>query len=171
MPLQPQIYKIKVLGSGFLAAMAKPAPGEYIEQEFSGIVEAGINAIVSLLEPSEARELGLGDERQLAEKNGMRFISFPIVDMNLPASLQSFHELTAALYQQVLSGTNTVIHCRAGIGRTGMVTAGVLLHSGMTPQAAFELISEKRGVSVPDTGAQRDWVVANSRSIVTGVVK
>ena len=42
--------------------MAKPVVGEWIEDEFAGIAKAGIRQVVSLLEPMEARALGLRDE-------------------------------------------------------------------------------------------------------------
>ena len=35
----------------------------------------------------------------------------------------------------------------------------VLLHCGFEPIDAFDLISKKRGVAVPDTQEQIDWVV------------
>jgi len=58
-------------------------------------------------------------------------------------------------YNEAAGGLNTVIHCRAGIGRTGIVAAGVLLHCGFEPMKAFEHISRKRGASVLDTQEQR----------------
>ena len=60
---------------------------------------------------------------------------------------------------------STVVHCRAGIGRTGVAASGVLLHAGFKPDEAFERISELRGVGVPDTEEQRDWVVGNFHEI------
>ena len=69
------------------------------------------------------------------------------------------------LYETTGRGINTVIHCRAGIGRTSLVTAGVLLQAGFEPDEAFEHIGKARGMAVPDTDEQRDWVVANHLEI------
>jgi len=128
--MKPDVYKVRKIGNGFLAAMAKPVPGEFIEEEFAGIANEGVNQIVSLLEKHEEYTVGL------------------------------------EIYQQISEGINTVVHCRAGIGRTGMVTAGILLHDGMAPEEAFELISEKRGITVPDTEEQRQWVISNHKDIL-----
>jgi protein tyrosine/serine phosphatase len=50
------------------------------------------------------------------------------------------------------------IHCRAGIGRTGLV-AGCLLHLLQVPyEDIFHLLSRSRGLAVPDTAAQVEWV-------------
>ena len=62
---------------------------------------------------------------------------------------------------------NTVVHCRAGIGRTGVVAAGILLHAAFEPEQAFARVSEVRGVDVPDTDEQYNWVVSNYRAITS----
>jgi len=126
----------------------------------------GINRIVSLLEEPEAYEVGLAQERVLSEKNAMEFIAYPIPDRGLPDSVAQFSSLTKHLYHGIAGGLNTVIHCRAGIGRTGIVAAGVLLHGGFSPSEAFSLISQQRGVSVPDTQEQVNWVTNNYAVIV-----
>jgi protein-tyrosine phosphatase len=163
--MKPDIYNVEMIGSGFLAVMAKPVSGEWIEDEFLGIAKAGIKQIVSLLEIHEEYELGLQDERNLAKQNDMDFVSFPIKDRSLPNSVSEFSKLTKKLYQDIATGKNTVIHCRAGIGRTGIVAAGVLLHCGFEAEAAFKHISTKRGVQVPDTDEQRNWICSNYDAI------
>ena len=40
--MRPDIYRVKEIGSGFLAIMAKPVSGEFIEDEFQGIAREGI---------------------------------------------------------------------------------------------------------------------------------
>jgi protein-tyrosine phosphatase len=163
--MNPDIYQVELIGSGSLSVMAKPVSGEWIEDEFSMISNWGINRIVSLLEDQEAIEVGLGMERQLAEKNGMEFVSYPIPDRGLPVSVNEYLNFTRRLYREAAGGLHTVVHCRAGIGRTGLIAAGVLLHCGFEPKEAFEHISRKRGVVVPDTEEQINWVVKSHAEI------
>lgn len=163
----PDIYEIELIGSGSLSVMAKPVSGEWIEEEFAAIAAFGINRIVSLLEIPESFEIGLRDESALTVKNGMEFLSFPIPDRGLPESVVQFASFTKQLYHEAAGGMHTVVHCRAGIGRTGLVAAGVLLHCGFEPLEAFEHISKNRRVSVPDTQEQIDWLVGNSEIIVS----
>ncbi|MEM7479223.1 MAG: protein-tyrosine phosphatase family protein [Planctomycetota bacterium] len=164
--MRPTIYQIELIGSGFLAAMAKPASGEWIDEEFSGIAATGISQVISLLEQWEAREVGLAEEQQLCERHGMRFVSHPIEDRGLPQSVADFASFTKSLYHEIAGGRSTVVHCRAGIGRTGLVAGGVLLHAGFEPDEAIGHISKHRGVEVPDTEEQKDWLIINSRSII-----
>ncbi|MFT5469543.1 MAG: protein-tyrosine phosphatase [Verrucomicrobiales bacterium] len=161
----PRIFSVESIGRGSLAVMARPVAGEWIEEEFAGIAEAGINRVVSLLEIDEAIELGLGAEADLCRRNGMEFSSFPIRDRGLPQSLSNFAEFNREIYQAILSGTNIVVHCRAGIGRTGIFSAALLLRSGQNAEEAFKRISAARGLRVPDTEEQRAWVKANERAL------
>lgn len=166
--MKPQIYQVEHIGSGSLSVMAKPVSGEWIDDEFRGISELGINRIVSLLESEESRDLGLNQEKQVAEQNNIEFISYPIKDRGLPRSVIQYLDFTKKLYQESASGLHTVIHCRAGIGRTGIIAAGVLLHCGFEPLDALNHISAKRGVEVPDTQEQIDWVVQSYEALSKG---
>ena len=166
MAFEPSIYVVERIGSGFLAIMARPVPGEWIDEQFAGLAALGINRVVSLLELSEAHQLGLGDEEDLCRKHGIEFLSFPTSDRGVPSSVQDFRACTHMLYETTGSGNNTVVHCRAGIGRAALMAAGVLLHAGFEPEHAFRHISKARGVEVPDTDEQRGWLLANRREIL-----
>lgn len=157
----PTFYDIESIGSGFVAVMAKPVAGEWIDEEFDGLRKAGLRQVVSLLEDHEAYELGLSEEQALCEKHGLTFVSYPIPDRGLPPSAETFSRLTKAIYDDSAGGQSTVIHCRAGIGRSGLVAAGVLLHAAFDVDDAFRRISERRGVEVPDTPEQREWLSAH----------
>ncbi len=157
----PTFYEVETIGSGFLAVMAKPVSGEWIDDEFSGLFEAGLRQVVSLLEDHEALELGLSAEKELCKKHGLRFVSYPIADRGLPPTTSGFAGLTRMIYRETAAGHSTVVHCRAGIGRTGLVAAGVLLHADFGVDDAFQRVSQRRGVEVPDTPEQRDWLASN----------
>ncbi len=143
--MSPDIYEVELIGSGSLSVMAKPVSGDWIEEEFTSISKHGIDRIISLLEEEEALSVGLGEEAVLTQKNGMEFISYPIQDRGVPESAQQFGEFTKRQYHETAGGLNTVVHCRAGIGRTGIVAAGILLHCGFEPDDAFAHISKKEG--------------------------
>ena len=48
-----------------------------------------------------------------------------------------------------------------------MMAASVLLHEGFTVREAFAQISAARGLTVPDTPGQLEWVEGNYEIIVS----
>ncbi|NHZ83485.1 protein tyrosine phosphatase [Massilia sp. CCM 8695] len=162
----PEIYKVADIGRGYLAVMAKPVAGEWIDDEFAGIARYGITAMVSLLERHEIHELGLVNAPALCASNGIVFTHFPIADRGLPG-VPGVFALVQALGRRIEDGEHIVIHCRAGIGRTGLMAAAVLVRHGWTPEAAFRQVSAARGVQVPDTPEQLAWVGTHQKRLLT----
>lgn len=153
----PTTYKVKNIEKGTLSVMAKPVPGEWIEDEFTGLKKLGIDKVVCLLEKLEQQEVGLASEEELCIKNGIEYSSFPIPDRGLPETGQA-RIFIQELHQEICGGKHIVIHCRAGIGRTGIIAGGVLVRSGMPAKEAFAIISAAPGVQVPDTEEQENWL-------------
>ena len=153
----PTTYKVLEIERGVLSVMAKPVPGEWIEDEFIGLARLGIDKIVCLLEDWEQLELGLGDEAKLCERNNIEYVSFPIPDRGLPRTNLALI-LAEELHTEICTGKHVAIHCRAGIGRTGIIAGAVLLKTGKTAKEALALISDARGVRVPDTEEQENWL-------------
>lgn len=156
------IYWITVPIRGRLAIMARPRAGDWLEDEIAGWQMAGIDIVVSLLEPDEIAELGLSREAALCQDRDITFVSFPIPDRGLPASTAAAKALAERLASDVDAGKSVAVHCRAGIGRSAMMAGLVLMRAGVDGAIIFDLIGQARGVQVPDTTAQRDWIIALS---------
>jgi protein-tyrosine phosphatase len=130
--------------------------------------QAGIDTVVSLLTADEEASLHLKDEAAQAIAHGMFFISFPLLDRQVPASETEFTRKAQQLETELANGRNVVVHCRQGIGRTGLVAAGLLLAKAFDPEAALNLLSSARGIPVPETLDQRRWLdrYANQFAVV-----
>lgn len=157
--MKPDIYWLKEIEPFRLAIMPRPRSEEWLADEIAGYSADGISVLVSLLEPQEVVELGLDDEAQLCQEHGIEFISYPIADRHVPLSVKLTQELVADLIDKLHSGRGVAIHCRVGIGRSGIVAAWVLAKLGFTVEQAFSMLSRARRVKVPDTAAQKDWVI------------
>ena len=155
--MTPDLFWIPGPRRGRLAIAARPRGGDWLEDEFSGLRRAGVDVIVSLLEEDEAAQLDLADEAKAAEANGLRFISFPIPDRGIPASTPAAVSLVANIGGALEEGKNVAVPCRQGIGRSGLIAAGVLMTSGLSPEQAIQVVSTARGITVPETSEQRSW--------------
>lgn len=143
---------------GKLALAARPRGGDWLEDEMASWRRAGTDVVLSLLTPEEERDLDLQSEGQEARAAGMEFISFPISDREVPNSRSKFAAVLEKLDGALSSGKNVVVHCRQGIGRTGLVAACLLVLKGLSPGAAVTELSAARGVAVPETAEQLRWI-------------
>jgi protein-tyrosine phosphatase len=139
-----------------LAIMARPRAGDWLDDEIDHWKRSGVEIVVSLLEPDEVADLGLEDEAAICTRNGIDFRSFPIADRTTPDAAKAMRFAAAA----GIVGKPVAIHCRAGIGRSSIMAAAMLVNDGISPDAALAAIAKARGLPVPDTDAQRRWVLA-----------
>ncbi|MCW4460135.1 hypothetical protein OK349_00310 [Sphingomonas sp. BT-65] len=151
------LYWIDTESSQRLAIMARPRSGDWLEDEIEHWKRSGVEIAVSLLEPEEVAELGLEEEAAICEQNGIRFVSFPIADRTVPEDAAAAKRFAAEI---AATGRPVAIHCRAGIGRSSIIAVAVLVNNGIDPAAALAAIGSARGLSVPDTDAQRAWALA-----------
>lgn len=151
-----ELYWIDAGTTPRLAIMARPRAGDWLEDEIAHWTLSGVGIVVSLLEREEIDELGLGRERELCEEKGIEYLSFPIPDRGVPADAHAVLLLAAEILRKQKP---IAIHCRAGIGRSSLMAAAVLICCGIGAEAALSAISKARRVPIPDTEAQRAWVL------------
>src|SRR6476469_3680743 len=101
MPAGP--YWIDTNRAGLLAILSRPRGGDWLEDEARAWARAGIDMVVSLLEPDEAIDLGVADEERACQAAGIRFLSLPIPDRGLPESRQAVAGLATTLAAAVAS--------------------------------------------------------------------
>jgi len=133
--------------------MAKPDI-EDLPATFQSIKSSGATHLVSLLENAEASILGLDTEADWCGRYQMEFLHFPIADFSTPTNTEEFAKFTQMLHAQIQHGAHTVIHCRGGIGRSGLTACSVLVQAGLSASDAIDLVSESRGEAVPETEDQ-----------------
>ncbi len=153
-----KLYWIDGPWPGKLALAPRPRGDEWLSDEMAHWRRAGIDTVVSLLTPGEESDLGLKEEGAHAVKHGMSFISFPIPDRQVPPSEREFTEIVDRLELRLAGGGNIALHCRQGVGRTGLVAAGLLLAKGFDSERVVQLLSDARGIPVPETVEQRRWL-------------
>ena len=143
---------------GRLALSARPRGDDWLEDEVAGWRSEGVDTVVSLLTSEEEKDLGLSKEAHYVGAQGMQFVTFPIPDREVPESDTKMAATLEKLDAELSSGRDVLVHCRQGIGRTGLVAACLLVMKGLNPESAVKKLSVARGLSVPETAAQRRWI-------------
>jgi protein-tyrosine phosphatase len=100
----------------------------------------------------------------LHQHRGDRALWYPIPDLHAPqrASAEQFLD---HLDQMLADGAQVIMHCAAGIGRSGTMAAAVLMWGGMPSDVAMELVAAARPMAGPEAGPQREFLADLSRSI------
>jgi protein-tyrosine phosphatase len=153
----PEIYLVADALLGALFIM--PCPKGDMSVTVADWQARGIDCVVSMLPQVEAEALGVGDEAQVCARAGIRFVTHPISDFGLPDPA-AFDPFVRALAKDLQVGRNIAVHCRAGIGRSGMAVACTLIALGQTVEDAVINVTQGRGVSIPDTVEQHHFITS-----------
>jgi protein-tyrosine phosphatase len=117
-----------------------------------------VDVLVTLLERGQyvTDEFALLEIRELlvrAQHHGMRTEWSPTPDGGVPVSLSQLVALVEHILMWVRDGRRVAIHCREGLGRTGLVTCACLCALGASVDEALESVRALRPGSV-ETAAQ-----------------
>lgn len=143
---------------GKLGILRRPRGGDWLRDETKAWREVRIDVVVSLLEPGEQVQLALEGEAAAATASGVEFRPFPIPDRGVPASQESVAKLASRIVEALETGRNVAVHCRQGIGRSALIVGAVLVAAGQDPKTALKTIEKSRGLEVPETEEQRQWL-------------
>ncbi len=128
--------------------------------DLRAIADWGASALVTLMEEHELEHLRVPGIGERTEAMGMEWFHLPIRDVSIPdAAFEGAWELVgAALRTKLGEGHGIVIHCRGGLGRTGLVAARLLIELGEMPEEALSRVREARPHAV-ETPDQEEYVL------------
>jgi protein-tyrosine phosphatase len=152
------VYWIPTSEPGRLGIMPRPRGNDWLKAEIKSLADQKVDILISALSDYEINELGLHEEAAMCNKHKIEFRAFPISDRTAPLLVDRGAELVKTIYAEMSEGKSVVIHCRLGIGRSGMLCAGTLIAGGENAARALARVSEARGTEVPDTPEQKIWL-------------
>lgn len=113
--------------------------------------------LITLIEKHEFSFLHIDNLFSELDSLGIQHIWFPIKDESVPDSLDIFIPLVKQIIHLTSLGKTVIIHCRAGLGRTGMVVACCLVALGYTPKSSIELVRKTREYTI-ETQEQEEYI-------------
>jgi protein-tyrosine phosphatase len=143
---------------GRLAVVPRPRGNDWLAADVAGWRRAGVSVVVSLLTPDEETELGLGDEAAECAAVGVQFVRLPVPDRGVPPNRAEFERVVSDVAAEVSRGGMVAMHCRQSVGRAPLLAVAVLKAFGVTSAEAIARVSAARGVQVPETKEQAEWV-------------
>jgi protein tyrosine/serine phosphatase len=134
-----------------------PGRNEPLETMWTSIRAEDIQVIICLTGPEEIRARSPAYAGALAANTAPCAVEcFPIADYGIPEDREAFWALASRVAQRLTRGHHVLIHCGAGIGRTGMLAACVLLALGRSEDGSAQAVSSAG--SHPETPPQRALV-------------
>lgn len=115
-------------------SMMKPGLLRDIDADLAGLRALGVQTLITLTESDPAIE-------KLREY-GVDSIHVPIVDMSVP-DLATARDLCRRIAEGLDAGERIVVHCKAGLGRTGTILACTLVYRGLSAVDAINTIRMK----------------------------
>ncbi len=138
------------------------------------LLRAGVRTFIDLTESGELRPycgevLSSRAELLGIEKQSIEYHRFPIPDRCLPQSVEFMYSVLDVLRDNERRGRVSAVHCRGGIGSTGMVIGCWLVESGLAKNGGETLgIIAREWKTVekcnrfphsPETGPQFEFVL------------
>jgi protein-tyrosine phosphatase len=113
--------------------------------------------VVSLAPPEEIASLSPAYWQAISEGSLVcRWLNLPMQNYGLPADLAAFREGIGQAAERLLAGDGVMMHCAAGIGRTGTEAACLLKRLGLPTEEAMQRVRDAG--SNPETALQSGLV-------------
>jgi ADP-ribosylglycohydrolase len=144
--------------------LAGEHPGGHTREEtrtrLSRLLQAGVECFIDLTQPGEVERY----DEELPP--GVEYLRKPVKDHGLPDVREHMEEILDCLHDALRTGRRIYVHCRAGIGRTGMVVGCLLVERGMGGDEALDELNRlwrqsERAATwswVPETEEQNEYV-------------
>jgi atypical dual specificity phosphatase len=125
---------------GKLAVMNRPGLYGSLEEDLAFLREQKVGAVVSLTAtPLPAEVLAAA---------GFEYLHEPVPDFGAPAPEQIDRVMEFLVRHADHGGKMVLVHCGAGLGRSGTMAAAYLVRQGWEPRAAIARVRELRPFSI-----------------------
>lgn len=117
-----------------------------LARDLASIRDWGAQTVVTLLQEHELRLLGVADLGPSVRAVGLHWLHAPIMDLGVPdtAFESAWQQAGSIVHEPLRCGQKVLLHCRAGLGRTGTVAARLLIESGVDPDSALAAVRRAR---------------------------
>jgi len=136
-----------------------------LDADLDAVAAWGAQVVVCALTPAELDALAVAHLPAAVTARGLTAVAIPIRDGGVPAGCVDarWAQARAALRPRLAAGGAVLIHCRAGLGRTGTLAASLLIDLlGLAANDAIARVRATRCGAI-ETAAQEAYLRAAAR--------
>ncbi len=136
-----------------------------LDADLQVIADFGAGTLVTLLRDYELELLHVPSIGDAAKRIDLDWYHLPIQDVGVPEERFEARWETAgpALKRKLSAGECLVLHCRGGLGRTGLVAARLLIEMGLQPKVAIKQVRRARSGAI-ETRKQEEYLLRGFNS-------
>jgi protein-tyrosine phosphatase len=140
-------YNLTEIPLGLPGAVYRaPLPFGAFDLQLSTLTElqqAQVDVVYSLVEPIEWTLKAIRDAREPLSESGIQRVDFPIQDFSVPQDVAVFQAAVGGALQHAQQGRSIAVHCNAGMGRTGLFLAEMVIqHFGWDVNETVEWLRQ-----------------------------
>jgi ADP-ribosyl-[dinitrogen reductase] hydrolase len=119
----------------------------------------GASVVVTLMEAQEMDELQVKALPEILRERGIEWVHLPIIDGGVPSPhfKRRWQRVAPALRERLVHGERLLVHCKGGLGRTGMIAAMLLVELGIDAEEAIGIVRVARPGAIENQG-QEDYL-------------
>lgn len=150
-------------GNGWLGVAPLPGRSGDLEADVNAILAWGAATVVTMTESSEMQESASAGLGALLQARDIVWCHFPVRDFGglQKQQAEDWTEVSGMLLTTLNNGGKVLVHCRGGLGRSGMIVLRLLCELGESPEAALRRLRAVRPGAV-ETHEQMAWAMSGS---------
>ncbi len=137
-----------------------------LDADLASVARWRAGTLLTLIEDHEFRLLEVEAMGHTVRQLGMDWMHLPIRDVDVPDIRfeTGWRNAGPLLHARLEAGERVAIHCRGGIGRTGLVAALILVERGWSGEDAIRHVRAARPGAI-ETRAQERYVIDAAAAI------
>jgi ADP-ribosyl-[dinitrogen reductase] hydrolase len=139
-------------------AIGGPWPSD-LDKDLDAIAAWGATTVVTVLEQHELAHLAIRRFGEEVQRREMEWLHLPIPDVSKPEPEfdAKWQTVSKHVRSRLDKDENILIHCRGGVGRSGMLAARLLVEFGVDAETAIARVRAARPGAI-ETWEQEQWV-------------